>query len=163
MTPNQKILSGGIVILLCAALIGGTYRYSSLKSAAEENFKSGVIDTLKVHAPALRDALLKDNKAVTPGEMEILASLARDERMASICYLDRRGTVRWHKEARFVGMAWNDLNKQQPRTDAMAQAYIAKVPRIRMVEDGPLYEIAIPFLVKGKIIGAIDVLVVRPA
>jgi HAMP domain-containing protein len=77
-------------------------------------------------------------------------------------YLSRQGTVRWHKESRFMGMTWDDFKAQiPPPTDAINQAYMSKMPKVRQVKSEPFYEIAIPFSVRGEIIGIIDLLVSR--
>lgn len=91
-----------------------------------------------------------------------MMSLAKDERITSMLYLDRMGKVRWHKEARFIGISWDELKTQiPPVTDAIAQAYMSKMPKVRQVKGEPFYEIAIPFSVRGDIIGVLNLLVSR--
>ena len=70
--------------------------------------------------------------------------------------------MRWHKESRFIGVPWDEFQKTvPPPTDAIKQAYDSKMPKTRQVPNEPLYEIAIPFSVRGDIIGIIDLLVSR--
>ena len=68
----------------------------------------------------------------------------------------------WHKESRFIGTQWDEFQKDiPPPTDAIKQAYISRIPKVRQVPKQPFYEISIPFSVRGEIIGIIDLLVSR--
>ena len=121
-----------------------------------------MIETVKVYAPTMRNGLLNSPKAISFEEYDIMTTLAKDERITSMIYLSRQGTVRWHKESRFMGMTWDDYKAQvPPPTNAISEAYNSKMPKVRQVSGEPFYEIAIPFSVRGDIIGIIDLLVSR--
>lgn len=140
--------------------LGGVFYYNLFKWTFDEKLKSEVIDTVKVYAPTMRGGLLKNPRVISFEEYDIMQSLAKDERISSILYLSRQGLVRWHKEARFIGRPFDEFQKDvPPPTDAISQAYLSKLPKVRQVPKEPFYEIAIPFSVRGEIIGIIDMMV----
>ncbi len=142
--------------------LGGVFYYNIIKWTYDEKLKQDVIETVKVYAPTMRTGLLNTPNAISFEEYDIMMSLAKDERITSMLYLSRTGKVRWQKESRFIGMDWGELQKQvPPATDAIAQAYLSKMPKVRQVKGEPFYEIAIPFSVRGEIIGIMDLLVSR--
>lgn len=143
-------------------VLGGVFYYNLFKWTFDEKLKQDVVETVKVYAPTLRNGLLRSPRAITFEEYDIMQSLAKDERISSLIYLSRQGTIRWHKEPRFLGIPWDEFQKQvPPPTDAITQAYLSKMPKTRQVPKEPFYEIAIPFSVRGEIIGIIDLLVSR--
>jgi HAMP domain-containing protein len=140
--------------------LGGVFYYNLFKWTFDEKLKKDVTETVRVYAPTMRNGLLRSPKIITFEEYDIMQSLVKDERISSVIYLSRAGTVRWHKQSRFIGMAWADFQKDYPPpTDSIGQAYLSKSPKVRQVQKEPFYEIAIPFSVRGEIIGIIDVLV----
>lgn len=140
--------------------LGGVFYYNLFKWTFDEKLKQDIIDTVKVYAPTIRNGLLKSPGVISFEEYDIMQSLAKDERIVSVLYLSRQGTVRWHKESRFIGKPWGEFEKEiPPPTNAINQAYAAKQPKVRQVPKEPLYEIGIPFSVRGDIIGIIDVVV----
>ena len=162
MRLTVKWLMWFIGIGIYVMVLGGVFYYNLFKWTFDEKLKQDVIETVKVYAPTMRNGLLNNSSAISFEEYDIMTSLAKDERITSMIYLSRQGKVRWHKEARFMGMGWDELQKQvPPPTDAIAQAYISKMPKVRQVKDEPFYEIAIPFSVRGEIIGIIDLMVSR--
>ncbi|HNW44236.1 MAG TPA: hypothetical protein PKI19_07005, partial [Elusimicrobiales bacterium] len=61
-----------------------------------------------------------------------------------------------------MGVAWDEYKAQvPPPTDAINQAYLSKSPKVRQVAKEPLYEIAIPFTLRGEILGIINLMVSR--
>jgi len=142
--------------------LGGVFYYNLFKWTFDEKLKQDVIETVKIYAPTMRNGLLSNANAISFEEYDIMMSLAKDERISSMLYLSRQGKVRWHKEARFIGMTWDDFKAQvPPPTDAINEAYLSKLPKVRQVSGEPFYEIAIPFSVRGEIIGIIDMMVSR--
>jgi len=149
-----------IAIGIYVMCLGGVFYYNLFKWTFDEKLKQDVIDTVKVYAPTMRNGLLKSPNAISFEEWDIMQALVKDERIAAIVYISRNGKVRWHKDSRFIGMPWSDFEKDiPPPTDAIDQAFRAKLPKVRQVPKEPFYEIAIPFSVRGEIIGIIDVLV----
>ncbi len=140
--------------------LGGVFYYNLFKWTFDEKLKSEIIDKVKVYAPTLREGLLKSPRVISFGEYDIMQSMTRDDRIASILYLSRSGTVRWHKESRFIGKPWDEFQKDiPPPTDAVGQAYLSKQPKVRQVPGESFYEIAIPFTVRTEVIGIVNVLV----
>lgn len=162
MRLTVKWLMWFVGIGIYVMFLGGIFYYNLFKWTFDEKLKQDVIETVKVYAPTMRNGLLNNANAISFEEYDIMISLAKDERITSLIYLSRQGRVRWHKEARFIGMGWDELQKQvPPPTDAIAQAYLSKMPKVRQVKGEPFYEIAIPFSVRGEIIGIVDLMVSR--
>ena len=142
--------------------LGGVFYYNLFKWTFDEKLKQEMIEKVKVYAPTLRTGLLKSSKAISFDEYDIMQSLIKDDRISSVLYLSRVGAIRWHKEARFIGIPWDEFQRDvPPLTDAINQAYSSKMPKVRQVPKQPFYEIAIPFSVRGEIIGIMDLLVSR--
>ncbi len=162
MRLTAKWLIWFVGIGIYVMVLGGVFYYNLFKWTFDEKLKTDVVDKIKTYAPTMRTGLLNSPDAITFEEYDIMTELSKDERITSLLYLDRMGRVRWHKEARFIGMGWDQLQKQvPPATDAIAQAYLSKMVKVRQVSGEPFYEIAIPFSVRGDIIGIIDLLVSR--
>jgi HAMP domain-containing protein len=158
----MKWLMWFIGIGIYVMFLGGVFYYNLFKWTFDEKLKQDVIETVKIYAPTMRNGLLNSPNAISFEEYDIMTSLGKDERITSMLYLSRQGKVRWHKEARFIGMAWDDFKAQvPPPTDAISEAYLSKLPKVRQVSGEPFYEIAIPFSVRGEIIGIIDLMVSR--
>jgi HAMP domain-containing protein len=158
----MKWLMWFIGIGVYVMFLGGVFYYNLFKWTFDEKLKQDVIETVKIYAPTLRNGLLSSPGAISFDEYDIMMSLSKDERITSILYISRNGKVRWHKDARFIGMAWDDFKAQvPPPTDAINDAYLSKLPKVKQVSGEPFYEIAIPFSVRGEIIGIIDMMVSR--
>lgn len=142
--------------------LGGVFYYNLFKWTFDEKLKQDVIETVKQHSKAMTNGLLSNQKAITFEEYDIMLSLAKDERITSMIYLNRVGVMRWHKESRFIGIPWDDYRQQiPPPTDAINQAFASRVPKVQQVKGEPFYEMAIPFSARGDIIGVLDILVSR--
>jgi len=162
MRLTMKWLMWFVGIGIYVMFLGGVFYYNLFKWTFDEKLKQDVIDKVKTYAPTMRVGLLNNANAITFEEYDIMSELVKDERITSMIYLSRQGKVRWHKEARFIGMAWDDFKAQvPPPTDAISQAYMSKLPKVRQVSGEPFYEIAIPFSVRGEIIGIMDLMVSR--
>ncbi|MDA8132961.1 MAG: hypothetical protein M0011_15775 [Elusimicrobia bacterium] len=162
MRLTMKWLMWFVGIGIYVMFLGGVFYYNLFKWTFDEKLKQDVIDKIKTYAPTMRTGLLNSPNAISFEEYDIMTELSKDERITSMLYLSRQGKVRWHKEARFIGIAWDELQKQvPPATDAISQAYLSKNPKVRQVKDEPFYEIAIPFSVRGDIIGIMDLMVSR--
>lgn len=164
MKISVKWLLWFIGIGIYVMCLGGVFYYNLFKWTFDEKLKKDITESVRVFAPTMRNGLLKSPRAITFEEYDIMQSLVKDERISSVIYLSRSGAVRWHKQSRFIGMSWPDFQKDyKPPTDAIGQAYLSKMPKVRQVPGEPSYEIAIPFSVRGDIIGIIDVLVSKAA
>ena len=152
-----------IAIGIYVMTLGGVFYYNLFKWTFDEKLKADIIDTIKVHAPTLREGLFKNPKAITMEEFTLLTdTLSKDERIASIVYLNRNGIIRWHREPRFIGMGWDEyISQVGALTDAINQAVTSKTPKVRPVPKQPYYEIAIPLTANNELIGSILLLVSR--
>lgn len=151
---------GGIGIYVM--FLGGVFYYNLFKWTFDEKLKQDILEMIKVHTPTLRKGLLRSPRAITLDEYDIMSSLSKDERISTILYLNKAGIVRWHKESRLMGISWDEYQKDiGTLTDAVAQAYLSKSPKVRLVPKQPFYEIAIPLSVRGDIIGIVNIQVSR--
>ncbi|MEF3280275.1 MAG: hypothetical protein K6357_04845 [Elusimicrobiota bacterium] len=146
-------LSIGVYVMA----LGGVFYYNLFKWTFDEKLKADIIDTVKVYAPTMREGLLKNPKAITFEEFNLMSeTLSKDERIASIIYLNRTGVIRWHREARFIGKTWDEyISQVPPLTDAISQAMLSKIPKVKPVPKQSYYEIAIPLLVNNEIVGIV--------
>ncbi len=142
--------------------LGGVFYYNLFKWTFDEKLKQDIIEMAKIHTPTLRGGLLRNPKASTMDEFDIMSTLSKDERISSVLYLNKAGIVRWYKEARMMGIPFDEFQKTVGViTDAIPQAYLSKSPKVRRVPKQPLYEIAIPLSLRGEVIGILDLQVSR--
>ncbi|MFH1726335.1 MAG: hypothetical protein ABII00_17125 [Elusimicrobiota bacterium] len=143
--------------------LGGIFYYNLFKWTFDEKLKQQSIDLVKVHAFQLIRGLTDQQNAITMDEFEILSNaLAKDERVASVVYLNRFGEVRWYKDPQMVGKSFDEFHQAvSVPTNAVEQAFVSKSPKIRAVPDQPFYEVAIPLAVRGEVVGIVDMQVSR--
>lgn len=135
-------------------LLGGVFYYNMFRWTFEEKLKQDVVETVRVRAPELIKGLLESPAAISFGEYDIMSAFSKDERVVSVVYVGRNNKIRWHKEARFIGMPFDEFNAQIPfATGAMNEAIMAKAHRARPVPGQPLIELGVPFTLRGEIIG----------
>ena len=143
--------------------LGGIFYYNLFKWTFDEKLKQQYIDLVKVHAFQLIKGLTRRPGSITMDEFDIMSNaLSKDERVASLLYLNRYGEVRWFKDPSMMGQPYDEFSKIIPMTtDAIEQAFTSKTPKVRAVPDQPLYEIAIPLAVRGEVVGIVDMQVSR--
>ncbi len=143
--------------------LGAMFYYNLFKWTFDEKLKADIIESIKVYAPVLREGLLKNRRSITFEEFKLMnENISRDERITSVVYINSSGIIRWHREARFIGMGWDEYVSQVPvLTDAIVQAKESKTPKVRQVPKQPYYEIAIPLTVNNEIVGMLLLLVSR--
>lgn len=161
LTAKWLLWFTGIGIYVMA--LGGVFYYNLFKWTFDEKLKLDIIDTVKVYAPGLRDGLIKNPKAITFEEYNTMSeTLSKDERITSVLYMNRFGIIRWHREARFIGMSYDEYSKDiPPLTGALADALKSYKPKVQPVPKQPFYEVAIPLTVGGEIVGVLDLMVSR--
>ena len=164
MRLTRKGLLWFIAIGIYVMCLGGIFYYHLFKWTFDEKLKLDIKNGVQVYAHTMINGLLKSPKAPTFDEFDILQSLANDERIVSVIYLDRAGKLRWHKDPRFIGKFLEEYEKDSPSlTGALSQAFRAKRAVSAPVPNEPLYEIAIPFTVRGELIGLLDLMVSKTA
>ena len=143
--------------------LGGIFYYNLFKWTFDEKLKQQAIDLVKVHAFQLIKGLSTRQSAITMDEFDVISNaLAKDERVASLVYLNRYGEVRWFKDSSMIGKTFDEFQQAVPiPTNAIEQAYVSKTPKVRAVPDQPFYEIAIPLAVRGEVVGIVDMQVSR--
>ena len=144
-------------------VLGGIFYYNLFKWTFDEKLKQQAIDLVKVHAFQLIKGLSTRQSAITMDEFDVISNaLAKDERVASLVYLNRYGEVRWFKDSSMIGKTFDEFQQAVPiPTNAIEQAYVSKTPKVRAVPDQPFYEIAIPLAVRGEVVGIVDMQVSR--
>jgi len=162
MRLTTKWLLWFIGIGLYVMTMGGVFYYHLFKWTFDEKLKLDIIDTVKVYGPSLREGLLKSPRVITFEEFGIMETLSKDERITSIVYINKSGTIRWYRESRFINIPWDEFAQTVSNlTDAIYQALQSKTAKVRAVPKQPFYEIAIPLTVNNEIVGIIDLLVSR--
>ncbi|HVE12184.1 MAG TPA: hypothetical protein VNI01_02210 [Elusimicrobiota bacterium] len=143
--------------------LGGIFYYNLFKWTFDEKLKQQAIDLVKAYAYQLIKGLNARQSVISMDEYDIISThLSKDERVASLVYLNRYGEVRWFKDPSLIGKPFDEFTKTVPLpTDAIEQAYVSKTPKVRAVQDQPLYEIAIPLAVRGEVVGIMDLQVSR--
>lgn len=161
LTSKWLLWFTGIGIYVMA--LGGVFYYNLFKWTFDEKLKIDIIDTVKIYAPTLRDGLVKNSRTITFEEYNIMSeTLSKDERITSIVYMNRFGVIRWHREARFIGISYDEYSKDiPPLTSALSDALKSYKPKVQPVPKQPFYEIAIPLTVGGEIVGVLDLMVSR--
>ncbi|MEK7656264.1 MAG: hypothetical protein AAB412_00765 [Elusimicrobiota bacterium] len=152
-----------LVIGVYVMFLGGIFYFNLFKWTFDEKLKQQAIDLVKTQAYQLIRGLSQRQSSITMDEYQIVSeALAKDERIASLVYLNRYGAVRWFKDANLIGKDWDEFAKSfPPPTDSVEQAYLSKTPKVRAVPNLPLYEIAIPLAVRGEVVGIVDMQVSR--
>ena len=143
--------------------LGGIFYYNLFKWTFDEKLKQQAIDLVKVHAFQLIKGLSQRQSAITMDEFDVISNaLAKDERVASLVYLNRYGEVRWFKDSSMIGKTFDEFQQAVPiPTNSIEQAYVSKTPKVRAVPDQPFYEIAIPLAVRGEVVGIVDMQISR--
>lgn len=147
---------------LYVMFLGGIFYYNLFKWTFDEKLKQEAIDIVRVYAPTLIKGLQINQNAVSLDEMDVMKTIAKDERVAFLLYLNRYGEVRWFKDPTKMGVKFEEFNREIPiQTNAIEEAWVAKSPRVRPVRDQPFYEIAIPLSVRSEVMGLVNMQISR--
>lgn len=163
----MKLATKWLLWYLCIGVyvmfLGGIFYYNLFKWTFDEKLKQQSIDLVKVHAFQLIKGLSRNQQSISMDEYDVVNNaLSKDERVASLLYLNRYGEVRWYKDPGMIGKSFDEFVKMIPLpTDAVEQAFVSKTPKVRAVPNQPLYEIAIPLAVRGEVVGIIDMQISR--
>jgi hypothetical protein len=142
--------------------LGGIFYYNLFKWTFDEKLKQESIDMVRLYAPTLIDGLARSQGAITMPELDTVTRFSKDDRVASLLYLNKYGEVRWFKDPTMLTKSFDDFTKQVSLpTDAIEQAWLAKTPIVRAVPNMPLYDIAIPLALRGDVLGILDMQVSR--
>lgn len=153
-----------VLAALYAAIIGGLFYYNLFKYVFDQKLQNEMVEMVRYRAPQLVEALAARPRSVaTFKEADILKAWKRnDERIKTLVYLNDNGSIRWHENARFIEMSFNDYNNEVVfDTQAVPKAFADKSPKAIMFGDGEYYDVAIPLLAKDAVAGLINMTVSR--
>src|ERR1700681_37179 len=92
--------------------LGGIFYYNLFKWTFDEKLKQESIDIVRLYAPSLIDGLARNQSAVTMNELDIVTRLSKDDRIASLLYLNKYGEVRWFKDGSMISKTFDDFTRQ---------------------------------------------------
>ncbi|MBI3564690.1 MAG: hypothetical protein HY079_05790 [Elusimicrobia bacterium] len=142
--------------------LGGIFYYNLFKWTFDEKLKQESIDMVRLYAPTLIEGLSRNQGAITMAEFDTVSRFSKDDRVASLLYLNKYGEVRWFKDPSMITKTFDDFRSQvNLPTDAIEQAWLSKTPIVRPVPNLPLYDIAIPLALRGDVLGVLDMQVSR--
>ncbi len=151
-------------------VLGGVFYYNLFKWTFDEKLKDDVIELARVKSGDLIKGILRSPKVITFDEYDVMSWLRSDKRIVEILYINGNGTIRWHKQPNYIGMAYDEYEKQIGGlpTQAIGFAYTTASPKVFLVPNQPFYEVALPLKArsdkgdKGEVvIGILDLLVSR--
>jgi hypothetical protein len=109
--------------------LGGIFYYNLFKWTFDEKLKQESIDMVRLYAPSLIEGLARNQTAITMSELDTVSRFAKDDRIASLLYLNKYGEVRYFKDPSMITKTFEDFTKQVSLpTDAIEQAWLSKTP-----------------------------------
>jgi hypothetical protein len=143
-------------------VLGGIFYYNLFKWTFDEKLKGEAIDMVRLYAPTLITGLAHNQSALTMDELDVVMRFSKDDRVASLLYLNKFGEVRWFRDPSKITYTFEQFIREVTLpTDAIEQASLAKSPIVRAVPGMPLYDIAIPLSLRGEVMGIINLQVSR--
>ena len=142
--------------------LGAIFYYNIFKWSFDEKLKQESIDMVRLYAPTLIEGLSRNQGAITMPELDTVSRFSKDDRVASLLYLNKYGEVRYFKDPSMITKSFDDFTHQVSLpTDAIVQAWLAKTPIVRAVPNLPIYDIAIPLALRGDVLGILDIQISR--
>lgn len=167
MKLTSKWLLWFILVTVYAVVLGGLFFYNYLfKSTFDTKLQNEMVAMVRFRAPQLIQGLVHQPRDVSFKEVDQMKDmLQNDARVKSIIYLNYDGSIRWHKNTKFIGMSHADYNNAVGfESNATVQAIRSGSPRAVLTAKGDSYEMAIPLLAKGgTVAGVVDLVVSRTA
>ncbi len=142
---GRKLLLG----MICAVLA------SCAKGPSPEAVAKRVENLVGPYRSGLVVGLSKTQGNITEDEWKIVQdSLSKHPSIALVAYFNRYGEVRWHKDVTMVGKTFDEMIKHyQTETDAIEQAYMSKIAKVRALPDARSFEVAVPIMVEKEVVG----------
>jgi hypothetical protein len=162
MRLSSKWFSWFTMIGIYVMVLGGIFYYNLFKWTFDEKLKQEAIDMVRLYAPTLITGLARSQSAISMDEHDVVMRFAKDDRVASLLYLNKYGEVRWFRDPGKITYTFEQFVKEVSLpTDAIEQASLAKSPVVRAVPGMPLYDIAIPLALRGEVMGILDLQISR--
>ena len=164
MRISAKWLLAFLGIGVYVMTLGGVFCYNLFRWTFDEQLKRETLNLVLVYKPDLLEGLQRNPDAITMKEFSIMQSLAKDERVTQLVYLNRYGYVRWHKDPASINLSFDEYKKNYPvLTNAIHQAFLSKTPKIRSLtrDKLSLYETAIPLANRQEVTGIVSMEVSR--
>lgn len=156
-----------IASVLALALVGGgvwlvlRQRTATKQDMALRLGLAYLQELVKPHETIFALGLTMSPKTMDTRERMAIASLVRKDKLLRYRgYLDGKGVIRWHPDARMIGKGLDDfLNEYEPqyRTDAVKKAFKTRQIAHRPVPGSDFYEVALPFVSEDKVLGMLVV------
>jgi len=143
-------------------VLGGIFYYNLFKWTFDERLVEDAKSMVRLYAPTLISGLARSPNALTMDEHDVVLRFAKDDRVASLLYLNKFGEVRWFRDPGKITEPFETfVHEVSLPSDAIEQASLAKTPIVRAVPGLPLYDIAIPLALRGEVLGIIDLQISR--
>ncbi|NLO92413.1 MAG: hypothetical protein GX410_10560 [Elusimicrobia bacterium] len=151
---------GGIC---CYVLVlGGIFYYNLFKWVFDERLKQDVLEAVRHNAQVILKGLQRNPTSITFDEYDVMDALKSDKRIVDMVYWNKDGTIRWYKQASFIGTQYDDYNKSVGlQTSVLMDAYKSGSVKVSPVPGQPYYDMAIPFRARGGVIGILTLQVSR--
>ena len=166
MKLTFKWLLWFVLVAVYAAILGGLFYYNLFKFTFDTKLQREMIAAVNYRAPQLIQGLAARPKQVSFNEANQMKDLVQnDTRIKSVIYLNYDGSIRWHENTKFMGMAYTDYNNSVGfDTNAAVQAIRSKTPRAILTAGGEDYDMAIPIMARGDTVaGVVNLIVSRQA
>ncbi len=142
--------------------LGGIFYYNLFKWTFDERLKQDAINMVGLYAPTLIAGLSRNQSAISMDEYDTISRFSKDERVASLLYLNKYGEVRWFKDPAKITQSFEQFSKEVSLpTDAIEQAWLSKSHMVRAVPNMPLYDIAIPLSLRSEVQGVLNLQISR--
>ncbi len=162
MKLSGKWLLWYVAIGVYAAFMGGVYYYNLFRWSYDEKLKKTTLDMVRLYTPTLVKGLEENIDVITMPEYDIVSRLAGEDTIVSLIYFNRYGQIRWFNDPSMMGVSYDDfVQKVSLPSDAISLAIRTKTPKVRAVPDHAIYDIAVPLLFRGEVLGVIDLQVSR--
>ena len=92
--------------------LGGIFYYNLFKWTFDEKLKQEAIDMVRLYAPTLITGLSRNQSAISMDEYDTITRFSKDDRVASLLYLNKFGEVRWFKDPSKITMSFEEFSKQ---------------------------------------------------
>src|SRR3990167_3225372 len=87
--------------------LGGIFYYNLFKWTFDEKLKQEAIDMVRLYAPNLINGLSRNQGAISMDEFDTITRISKDDRVASLVYLNKYGEIRWYKDASHITETWD--------------------------------------------------------